>query len=163
MKNLPRFGLLSLLVAAMLVATVTVTAQTVPAVGLHEEVSVVPGRTVSRAEERIISRSAARVLRHIANARAAIHAEDLGQARVNLEQARTLLEIIRSVRPTASIIDHIWAAKKQLDYRTSEEVGLDLVPIDAELVDIADILPVEQARKHLGKARQYLKKGKKAG
>lgn len=160
MKNLPRSRLLSLLIAIILGAGV-VNTQTVLAAGIHEKLSVVPGRTASPVEERIMSRSAAKVLRHIANARAAIHAKDLSQARTNLKQARTLLEIIRSARPTTKVIDHIWAAKKQLNYRTTREVGLNLIPIDAELTDIADVLPVEQARKHLGKARQYLKKGKK--
>lgn len=162
MTKHPKNYLLHLAISGILIGG-AMPATPLLAADLQEEVTVAPGRTISTDEERILSRAAARTLRHIAQARAEIHAKDLQGARDELQKARALLEIIKTQRPTAKLIDHIWVARKHLDYKTTEEVAEDLIPIETELMDIEDLVPTEQARKHLAKARSHLKKGDKSG
>jgi len=160
MKNLLRSRLLAMLSTSILLASVIVIQSTLAA-NLREKVSVTPGRTISPAEENILSRAAARTLRHIAEARTAIHVGNIDQAKENLQQARTLINIIKSQRPTAKVHDHIWVAKQHLDYESTEDVAADLIPIDADLTEIEDEVPIEQARKHVQRARGHLKNGNK--
>jgi len=157
-----RSRILSLTIASILAASVVAT-QNVLADDLHENVRVTPGHTVSPAEERVMARSAARVLRQIADARSAIAANDIEKARSDLQQSRNLIDILKSQQPTAKVRDHIWVARQHLDYDSTEEVAVDLVPIEAELIEIEDFVPVEKARRHTRFAREHLKKGDKAG
>ena len=128
---------------------------------IHEKVTVKPVKTISPAEESAISSAAAKVLRHIAKARGAIHDKDLDQAGKDLKKAQKLVTIIKRSLPTAKIKDHIWVAKKHLDYESTEEVKPDLVPIYAALDEIEDIVPVKQAKKRLDEAKENLDKGNK--
>ena len=157
-----RSRILSLTIASILAAGVVAT-QNVLADDLHENVKVTPGHTVSPSEQRIMARSAARVLRQIADARSAIAANDIEKARSDLQQSRNLIDILKSQQPTAKVRDHIWVARQHLDYDSTEEVTADLVPIEAGLTEIEDFVPVEKARRHTRIAREHLKKGDKAG
>ena len=133
-----------------------VTAQT-----LQEDVSVIPSRTISPAEESEISTSAAHVLRQIVKARWSIHEDDLEQAQDDLDQAEALIDDIKITLPTAKVKDQIWSAKKQLDYESAEEVIPDLIPINASLTEIEGFVPVKEVRKHIQRARGSLNKGDK--
>ncbi len=115
---------------------------------IQEKVTITPGKTISTADESAISSAAVKVLRHIATARGAIHDNDLEQAQADLKQARELIDIIKASLPTAKVKDHIWVAKEHLDYKSTEDVIPDLIPIYAELDNIEDLVPVEQAKKH---------------
>ncbi len=128
---------------------------------LQEEIIVEPGHHASAVEQATISRSAARALRHIAQARSDIHDNNLAEAKNELARVRKLIDIIKASRPTSKVIDHIWVAKKHLDYMSTTEVGEDLIPIESALADIEDLVPVEQARQHLKKAGKALEKGQK--
>ncbi|HEB95608.1 MAG TPA: YfdX family protein [Sedimenticola thiotaurini] len=132
-----------------------------PAAGLQESVTIEPGRTISPHQADIISRSAAKVLVHIAEARSAIQAKDRTRADKALGEARALLEIIRAESPTSKVIDHITVARKHLDYKETETVEADLVPIYADLMEIEDLVPVQSARQKLEQAGKALKKGDK--
>ena len=153
----------SILMIASILAVSVVATQNVLADDVHENIRVTPGHTISPAEERIMARSAAHVLRYIADARSAIAANDIAKARSDLQQALNLIDILKLQQPTAKVRDHIWVARKHLDYESTEEVAADLVPIEAELTEIEDFVPVEKARKHIRSAGAYLKKGDKAG
>lgn len=142
------------LIACM--ATTPVIAQTI-----HEKVTISPGKALSEAEESAISSAAAHVLRYIAKARGNIHAKKTNRAKADLQQALTLLQIIKAALPVAKVKDHIWVAQKHLDYESTREVTADLIPIEADLTELENIVPVDQARKHLQKSREYLKKGDK--
>ena len=123
MKNRTGILILTLLVAVVL-GTGPALAKTI-----HEEVTVKSVKTISPAEESIISSAATKVLRHIAKARGAIHEKDLDQAGKDLKQAHKLINIIKTSLPTTKVKDHIWVAKKHLDYESTKEVKSDLVPI----------------------------------
>ena len=155
MKNRPGILILTLLVAIVLGAG--------PALAktIHEKVTVKPVKTISPAEESIISSAAAKVLRYIAKARGAIHDKDLEQAGKDLKKANKLIDIIKASLPTTKVKDHIWVAKKHLNYESTEDVKPDLVPIYAALDEIEDVVPVKQAKKHLDKAKESLDKGDK--
>lgn len=146
---------------AAIIASSLLTSSPVFASALHEKITVEPGRQINTHEQSIISHSAASALRHIAQARANIHNKHLAKAKTELAQVRKLIEIIKSARPTSKVIDHIWVAKKHLDYRNTVEVGEDIIPIDAGLTEIEDLVPVKQARKHLKKARRHLQQGQR--
>lgn len=161
MKSLSRSCILILTIVSIL-ATSGVATQNVLADDVHENVSVTPGRIVSPAEERTMARTAAHVLRYIADARSAIAANDIEKARSDLQQSLNLIDILKLQQPTAKVRDHIWVAKKHLDYESTEEVTADLVPIEADLTEIEDFVPVEKARSHIRSARAYLEKGNKA-
>jgi len=162
MESLSRSRILIFTIASILAASV-VTTQNVLADDVHENISVTPIRIVSPDEKEIMARSAAHVLRYIADARSAIAANDIAKARADLQQSLNLIDILKLQQPTAKVRDHIWVAKKHLDYESTEEVTADLVLIEADLTEIEDFVPVEKARRHIRSARAYLKKGDKAG
>lgn len=133
---------------------------------LNEEVTVKPLKTVSAEQQVILSNAAAGVLRHIVETRSAIQKKDKKDAEDQLKKAMTLIEIIKAVRPTGKVTDHIWIAKKHLEYKDTEVVAQDLIPVNADLVELAEIIPgknMENAREHLKNAKDLLKKGDKKG
>ena len=129
---------------------------------LHEEIEVLPGRTITPDEAVALSNAAARVLRHIAQARGAIHDQDLDQARRELDQARKLIAIIKAARPTVRLRDHIWTADRHLDYEDTEEVGEDLIPIEAQLTELEGLIPTQEIHRHIAQAHRQLQAGNKA-
>jgi len=100
-----------------------------------------------------ITAAAARTLRYITLARTALHNNALDQARHNVQQARELLILIDAARPTARLKEHIWVAQQHMSYETSQDVVDDLTLIDAELLSLGDIMPVEKPREHLQNAQ----------
>ena len=142
--------------AACIILSAPVMAQTI-----HEELTRTPGRTLSAAEESAISSAAVHTLRQIVKARGEIHDKDIEQAKKDLGQAMVLIQIIKSSLPTIKVKDHIWVAKKHLDYETTEQVLPDLIPINEDLTEIEDIVPVDEAKNHIAKARKALQKGDK--
>ena len=131
----------------------------VSAAAIQEQVSVKPEKTISPQEEAVISSAGAKVLRHIAQARADIHNKDIEGAKTSLGQAEKLLDIIQTSVPTAKIKDQIWVAKKHLEYEDTQEVLPDLIPIYASMDELVDTMPVEAAKKHLDQAKEQLKSG----
>lgn len=100
---------------------------------LQEEITTTPGRTISPADEELVSSAANKVLYHIAKARDALRKKDAERARTELGQADKLVEIINTVTPTTVIKDRMWTADKKLSYENSEEVGPGSVPVFASL------------------------------
>ena len=128
---------------------------------LMEHVTLEQGKAISPQEESIISSAAIKTLRHIAQARAAIHDKDPDAAKKELDQANTLLDIIKASMPTTKIKDRIWIAKKHLEYENTDEVMPDLVPIYTSLDELTDFMPVKEAKSHLDKAKEHMKHGRK--
>ena len=162
METRSRSSVLSFAIASIL-ATGIVTTHNVLAAGLHENIRVTHGHTVSPAEERIMMRSAARVLRYIAETRSAINAKNIGNAKSDLQQVRSLINILKSQMPTTKVRDHIWVARQHLDYDSTREVTADLVPIEEDLTEIEDFVPVKEARRHTRAAHEHLKQGDRTG
>ena len=86
MKNRAVILTLTLLVAVVL------TIGNASAKTIHEEVTIKPVKTISPAEESIISSATVKVVRHIAKARGAIHGKDLEQAGIYLKKAARIPE-----------------------------------------------------------------------
>lgn len=130
---------------------------------IQEEVNVLAGRQITPQDEAAISSTAAKVLRHIADARGALQGEkpDTEKAKAQLNQSAKLLDIIQAALPTTKIKDHIWVAKKHLEYENTQEVLPDLVPIYASLEELVDYVPTVTAKAHLDNARQALQEGNK--
>lgn len=163
MKNTAKHKVLLFAIVGVLAAG-PVAAKSVPKPsdsGVIEEISAIPARIVIPEERQVLSRAAARILRHIADARSAIYEKKPEMARENLKQIDKQVQIIKAGRPITVIKDRIWIAKKHLDYEDSTEVAADLIPIYSELTSIEDMIPVEQAKKHLDKAKKHLKNGNK--
>lgn len=156
----------SMAVAALAAGLSTILAAA-PAVGaskeamVHEQVTVNPLSRISPQEERVLSSAAAKVLRHIVEARSAIRNKQTESAKSELQQAQTLLSIIETALPTTEVKDRIWVAKKHLEYKDSEEVVPDLIPIYSSLDALVDVMPVKEAQEHLEKAKAHLQKGDK--
>ncbi len=127
-----------------------------------EDITVTPARIVLPQEWQVLSRAAARILRHIADARGAIARQNPEEALKDLGKIDKEVAIIKDGRPVAVIEDHISIAKKHLQYEKTTEVAADLIPIAADLSYLEDIVPVAQARKHLAAARKHMKKGNRA-
>lgn len=155
-QNVKSYALVCAL--AGLVAAAPARAQAV-----QEKVTTSPGHTLTPQEQQALSVAAARVLRHIADARGAIHNKDLATAKEDLGKAKTLIEIIKETRPTTKITYHIQATKKHLDYEDTDVVAADLIPVETELTNIEDVVPVKTAKQHLGKAQKHLRQGNKKG
>ena len=143
----------------MLPAPVSAAADQKSSATIQEQVTVKPGKTINPQEESVISSAGAKVLRHIAEARADIHNKDIESAKTNLGQAEKLLDIIQASVPTTKIKDQIWVAKKHLEYEDTQEVLPDLIPIYASMDELVDTMPVEAAKKHLDQAKEQLKSG----
>jgi hypothetical protein len=156
----PKFKALALAIAMAGVGPAMLTAP-VSAANIQEEVSTVPGKSISPQEEAVISSAGVKVLKHIAQARSEIHGKDLEAAKNELDQAEKLLNIIQQALPTTEVKDRIWVAKKHLEYENSQEVLPDLIPIYSSLDELVDVMPVDVAKKHLDEARKHLKSGDK--
>jgi hypothetical protein len=154
LKPLALAGALIGLGAAMLSVSVS-------AADIQEKVTVASGKVVNPREEAVISSAGVKVLRHIAQARSAIHGKDAQSARTDLGQVEKLLDIIQAALPTTTVKDRIWVAKKHLEYENTEEVLPDLIPIYSSLDELIDIMPVDMPKKHLEQAKEHLKSGDK--
>ena len=129
--------------------------------GIQEKMELIPGKSISPREEAVISSAGAKVLRHIAQARADIHDKKNTSALDELDQADKLLNIIKAALPTTVVKDRIWIAKKHLEYEDSLKVLPDLIPITVSLNELIEVMPVENARQHLAQAKKHLKSGDK--
>jgi hypothetical protein len=147
------------LVIAALVASGPVLANTV-----NEEVTTIPGHQLSPQDEMAISSAAVKVLRHIADARGELQGDkiDTKKASEELDKSKKLLDIIQASLPTTKIKDHIWVAKKHLEYEDTREVLPDLIPIYSSLEELVDYMPTSQAKDHLDQAKQALENGDKS-
>jgi len=151
-------------VAAVLVASLGSAPIATPAYAgdVQEQVSVTPQKSITPQEEAIISSAGAKVLRHIAQARADIQNKDTDAVQDELGKADKLLDIISEALPARSVKDRIWVAKKHLEYEDTQEVLPDLIPIYSSLDELTDVMPVKAAKAHLDKAKEHLKAGDKA-
>jgi len=131
---------------------------------VQEDVSVVPGHSITASDEAVISSAAVKVLRHVAEARGHLQGDkpDKDAAKTELEKAEKLLDIIQASLPTSQVKDRIWVAQKHLEYEDTREVLPDLVPIFGSLDELADFMPVEQAKHHLDKAKEAMGKDQKS-
>ena len=150
------------IVAALLAASV-VTGNVLADENIKEDVTVVPGRQITPQDEAVISSAAVKVLRHIASARGDLRGDKpkIAQAKGELDQSDKLLDIIQASLPTTRVKDHIWVAKKHLEYENTHEVLPDLVPIYSSLDELVNYVPTNNAKAHLDKAKQALEKGDK--
>jgi len=112
----------------------------------------------SATQREAIASAALRTLRHITQARNAIHKNDISQAREDVQQAQELLALVEAARPTVRLKQHIWVARQHMDYETAQDVIDDLTLIDAELLGLGDLLPTAKARRHLQSAQALMMK-----
>lgn len=158
--NAPMKPVVLLLTAALASSSL---AWAAPDSRITEDLTVTPGRAISRADEAAISRAAMKVLRRIGDARAAIARKDETAAREQLRLADTLLDIIQAALPTTRVRDQIRVAESKLQYDQTREVQPDLVPVYASLDEIADFANAPVARAHLDAAQARLKSGDAKG
>ena len=130
---------------------------------VQEESKITEGKALAPQGEMSLASTAAKVLCAIAQARGSIHEKNIVQATHGLHKARTLIDLLKAVRPTARVKDHIWVAKKHLDYEPTEKVALDLIPIDLALTNLEYFIPVTEAKAHLQAAHKSLINKDKAG
>ena len=159
--NAKVFNCIAPLIVAVLVVALLMAASNASRETIKDDVTVTPGHAPTAEESLAMSVAASRILLHIADARGAIHDNKVNLAKEEMDKARILVDIIKQARPTTKIKYHIEVAKKHLEYEDIDEVVQDLVPIDSELVNIEDFLPVKKAREHLSNASQKLKEGNK--
>lgn len=112
-------------------------------------------------DEVFISTVSLKVLRHIAEARADIHAGKLPEAFNELHQALTLLDIIESMDPVDKIRSRIWVARTHLAYETSESVASDLAAIYAPIDESPNKAAMTEVRAHVSEAQKSFVKGDK--
>ena len=150
-------------IAAALLAACVVTGPVLADDGIKEDVTVVPGRQITPQDEAVISSAAVKILRHIAAARGDLHGDkpNIDQAKSELDQSDKLLDIIQASLPTTKVKDHIWVAKKHLEYENTREVLPDLVPIYSSLDELVDYVPTGTAKVHLDQAKKALQQGDK--
>jgi len=156
MKRVPLMILTGVFVVSMVAG-----AGSVSAADVKEKITTTPSKRLSQKEASIISSSAVKVLRHIAQARSDIEKKNTKEAGEELRQALALIEIIQQALPTTKVKDHIWIAKTHLSYENTEEVVPDLIPIYASLDEIEDLVPAEKAKEHVKNAEKHLRKGDK--
>jgi cellobiose-specific phosphotransferase system component IIA len=156
MKRVLLMILIGVFVLSMVAGSGTVSAEDV-----KETITTTPSKKLSEKEASIVSSSAVKVLRHIAQARSDIEKKNTKEAGNELRQALALIEIIQEALPTTKVKDQIWVAKTHLSYENTEEVAPDLIPIYASLDEIEDLVPAEKAKEHVKNAEKHLSKGDK--
>ncbi len=145
--------------AAGLITTVLLSAEpiTAPAQTDPSTAADVYGAAVPSQEG--MSAAATKVLHHIVEARAAIHAENHDLAERLLNQALALIDHIKAIRPSTRVADHIWVAEKHLDYQEPREVTLDLIPIEISLADLEDVVVAQRSKQYLLDIRDHIGRG----
>ena len=127
--------------AGVLVLAPIAEAEAKPAPKIHEEVTTSPGRTISSADEQMLSTVAAKLLHRVSDARDAVQAKNVAQARQELAQADVLLKIIRKTAPTTVVKDRIWTTGHKLKYENTDTVMPASIPIYATLSENEDYSP----------------------
>jgi hypothetical protein len=131
------------------------------ATGTDEKITVAPGKTVTSEEESEISLEAAQALFHIARAREAINRGNTDRALEDIKSSLTLMDTIKKALPTVRAKYYIKVAITHLSYEDAKDVMPDLMPIYTSLDAIEDIVPVNNTREHINKAKIHLQGGKK--
>jgi hypothetical protein len=133
---------LVLLMAAALAASF-LAAPLVQAATIKESVSVQPSHPLTPKEGAVVSSAGAKVLQHVAEARARLANKDAKGAGEELNQAVKLLDIIQATVPTTLVKDRIEVAKKGLEYENSRAVQPDLIPLFSSVAEVADYMPLK--------------------
>lgn len=114
-------------------------------------------KSITPQEEAVIDRTTVDVLRHIVQARIYIHKEVPGKAGYEVTEAVRLLRTIRDNLSSKVVKDHIWIARKHLEFEPTAEV-LDDLPSIYALDDIDSYLPTDKARQHIDQAKEFLER-----
>jgi hypothetical protein len=118
----------------------------------------VPYRSVAPLVESTTERTAAMVLRRIAEARSDLHRKDVARARGDLTDAAKLMATIREDLSTAPARNLIGMARRHLEYEAFGKVRHELPPIRAALDAISDYLPTDRANEHVNRAGKCLER-----
>ncbi|MBT9568448.1 MAG: YfdX family protein [Thiobacillus sp.] len=135
--------LVILLTAAMTATTLAM--PIVQAATLEESISVHPTRSLTPKEEEVLSSAGAKVLQHVAEARARLANKDRNGASEELGQADKLLDIIQAAVPPTVVQDRIQMPGKRLEYENSRTVKPDLIPLYSSLDTMSDYMPLKPA------------------
>lgn len=141
LNSTPRKPLVVLLAAAL--AASTLAAPLARAAVIEESVSVHPGPSLTPQEEEVISSAGAKVLQHVAEARASLARQDTKGAEEELKQAGKLLDIIQATVPATVVKDRIEVAKKGLEYDNTRTVTPDFIPLYSALDEEADFMALK--------------------
>jgi hypothetical protein len=155
LRHMQRKPLVILMAAAL--AASSMAAPFVQAATIEESVSVQPSHPLTPKEGEVVSSAGAKVLQHVAEARASLAKKDSKGAGEELNQAEKLLEIIQATVPTTLVKDRIKVAKKGLEYENSRTVQPDLIPLFSSLEEVADFMPLKVVNTEQG-ARANAKK-----
>jgi hypothetical protein len=126
-----------------------------------ETLSATPIRTTNAAQADMVSTMAVSSMRYIADARGNIHDKDYTQAKLNLDQAQSLFQMISHNLPSMRLRDEISIAKKHLDYEETATVEPDLIPMYREIAFIQDEPSRSKLRGGLDRVKNFLHLGKK--
>jgi hypothetical protein len=121
-----------------------------------EHVDVTPGRAIAPQDQAKVASIAMRTLGHIIRAQQELDAKNVDLAKKDVAQAGALLGILKGVLPSVILIESIQVAKTNLAYLNAAEVQQDLVPIQASLDRVYDVLPGGQAKGFAQQAKAAL-------
>jgi hypothetical protein len=120
-------------------------------------------KSITPQVESTIGRTAVIALRHISQARSAIHRKDLPGARRDLSEAERLMVTLRDDLSTTTVKSFIQIARKHLEHEQAKRVLQDLPPIYSSLELISVYLPTDKAKLHVDRAKNHLEKNDKMG
>ncbi len=132
-----------------------------PATTFTETETVQQTKKITPQEAQVMSSNAATIMRHVADARREIRSRNLGIAKDELNQAQSMVDVLRSQMPTLRIKDRLALAQKHLQFQDTENVKLDLVPIYGDLTYVEDLVPNKNVKSHLDKAKNAIQSGDK--
>jgi hypothetical protein len=147
-----RFALLALPLLLIEISTPASSAQ------LTRDDAAVPHMSISPRVESTMVRSAIVAMRHVAQARSAIHRKALADARRDLADAARVMEGIEDDLSTSTVKNLIALARKHLEYERPVQVLHDLPPIYSYLENISIYLPTDRAKMHLDRAKGLLER-----
>lgn len=120
----------------------------------YETIQVSPGKGLTAQNEASETEKARNVLQKIASAQHSLEENKADLAQAQLLEAQILLEQIKANEPTEHVIEKVHTARKDLE--KSQDVSIDLIPLDAELVNFETVAPAPMAKHHLQLAHKNI-------
>jgi hypothetical protein len=123
-----------------------------------EKVEVTAGKPISAEDRSKVSSIALKALDHISKAQQDINAKNVAGAMKDVNQAVSLMAILKEILPSVKVVDSIRVAKTNVSYTDSTDVPQDWVTIMASLNQLYDVLPEGKAKEHAKIAKETVAK-----
>lgn len=115
--------------------------------GYHTEITSETEGTISPGDRRQVALLAAQVFQHVDRARKALDADNLTEARREVEQGRTAVEAIRAILPKTTVHTKTIAPDGKVIYEDKRKVQEERIPLFEGMLHTRTLAPILEARR----------------